>query len=42
LVNYVAKDAKYQIGYELLLINGGLSFVGYYLLSKIQNKQQLV
>ena len=41
LVNYVAKDAKYQIGYELLLINGGLSFVGYYLLSEIQNKQQL-
>jgi len=41
LVNYIAKDAKYQIGYELLLINGGLSFVGYYLLHYFQSKRLL-
>jgi len=38
LVNYQFNEMKYQIGYELLLMNGLLSFGGYWILGLIQSK----
>ena len=41
LVNYQMNAMKYQIGYELLLINGALSFLGYWILGMFQSKSTI-
>jgi SSS family solute:Na+ symporter len=41
LVNFQFNEMKYQIGYELLLINGILSFWGYWILGKFQTKSSI-
>ena len=41
LVNYQMSAMKYQIGYELLLINGALSFLGYWILGMFQSKSTI-
>ena len=41
LVNYQMNAMKYQIGYELLLINGALSFLGYWILGIFQSKSTI-
>lgn len=41
LVNVWMKDAHYKIGNELLLINGGLSFLGYWLLGRFQSQSKI-
>lgn len=41
LVNYQMNAMKYQIGYELLLINGTLSFLGYWILGMFQSKSTI-
>ena len=41
LVNYQMNAMKYQIGYELLLINGAFSFLGYWILGIFQSKSTI-
>jgi hypothetical protein len=37
MAHFELNTMKYQIGYELLLINGSLSFLGYWILGSIQS-----